>query len=145
MRRRTLLAAALVAPAAAAPSAEAGEGGQPKIVGQYVDMAPLALPVVDGGRLRNYVFVFVRLLLNPSADPNKIREKEPYFRDALVRSAHRHPFTVPGDWMSIDINAMKTVMMREAQAIVGPGVVSQITMPSKPAAQHRVSPSSPRR
>lgn len=144
MRRRTLIAAALAAPAAAAvTSAQAGEGGASKVVGQYVDLAPVGLPVVDGGRLRNYVFVSVRLLLASGVDPNKTREKEPYFRDALVRAAHRRPFTVPGDWMSIDVNAMKATMLREAAGIVGPGVVTQVVLPNPPTAQKRVA--SPRR
>jgi len=144
MRRRTLIVAALAAPAAAAvTSAQAGEGGQPKVVGQYVDLAPVGLPVVDGGKLRNYVFVSVRLMLSSRVDPNKLREKEPYFRDALVRASHRRPFTVPGQWMSVDIEAMKATMLREAAAIVGPGVVTQVVLPNPPTAQKRVA--APRR
>ncbi|MBS0296067.1 MAG: hypothetical protein JSR45_07130 [Proteobacteria bacterium] len=139
MRRRTLIAAALAAPAVTATQALAGEeGGSSKVVGQYVDLAPVGLPVVDGGKLRNYVFVSVRLLLASGVDPNKTREKEPYFRDALVRASHRRPFSVPGQWMSIDVNAMKATMLREAAAIVGPGVVTQVVLPNPPTAQKRV-------
>lgn len=117
--------------------ANAQEGGQ-KPVGQYVDLAPLALPVVEGGRLRNYVFVNVRLLLAPRVDPIRLRDKEPYFRDALVRAAHRRPFTVPSNWNVIDVDAMKRVMLDQAQTIAGRGTVIGVTLTGAPAPQHRL-------
>lgn len=52
-------------------------------------MSPVALPVVSDGHLVNYIYVNLRLTLSPKADADKLREKEPYFRDALVRAAHR--------------------------------------------------------
>ncbi len=131
---RHLLAAAVLA--LAAGPAMAGEGGKP-MVGQYVDLAPVALPIVEGGKLRNYVFVSLRLNLAPSADPTKLREKGPYFRDALVRAGHRRPFTVAGDLTRIDEAALKATMMRECAAIVGPGVVISVQFSSPPTPQRR--------
>src|SRR5580704_6387173 len=93
--------------------ASAAEGGKPP-VGQYVDLQPVAIPVVDGGRLRNYVFVSVRLNLSARVDPTATQTKAPYFRDALVRSSHRTPFSVPGDWTRIDETALKASLFRQA-------------------------------
>ena len=46
--------------------------------------------VVVNGQLVNYIFVNVRVNLTSRADVTKLREaKEPFFRDALVRDAHR--------------------------------------------------------
>src|SRR6201991_62151 len=83
-------------------AAHAAEKEKPKEVGQYVDLQPVAMPIVVDGRLVNYVFVYVRINLTGGADVTKVRDKEPAFRDALVRDAHRTPFVVPGDWQKVD-------------------------------------------
>lgn len=104
----------------AAGSVSAAEGEKPKKdVGQYVDISPVALPIVANGTLVNYVFISVRIMLSPQANVVKLREKEPYFRDALVRAAHRSPFTKADDYNTIDAVRMKATLLREAQLIAG--------------------------
>jgi hypothetical protein len=93
---------------------------------QYVDIGPVALPIVQQGRLRNYVFVTVRLHLSAQADAETWRDKEPYFRDALVRAGHRTPFVIPGDWMKLDQAALKRSMLSEAVRIAGGNVFTSI-------------------
>lgn len=102
---------------AALAADKAEEGGQ-----QSVPISPVALPIVVDGKLVNYVFVTVRLDLSPTANTSKLREKEPFFRDALVRAAHRTPFTLPSDLTRIDEAKLKAVFLRDAQAIGGPAV-----------------------
>jgi flagellar basal body-associated protein FliL len=97
-------------------------------VGQNVSISPVSLPVVVDGKLVNYVFVTVRLELSASANASKLREKEPYFRDALVRAGHRTPFTLLSDLTKIDEAKLKAAMMREAAAIAGPGAVRSVTL-----------------
>lgn len=141
MRRRDLLAASVVlsasagAASASAPPKEK-EGDAP--VGQYVDLAPIALPVLDGRRLKNYVFVSLRLNLAQRADPQKWRDKEPYFRDALVRAAHRTGLNAPTDWSQLDENRLKALMLAEATKIAGAGVVTRVTLNSPQAPQRRI-------
>src|SRR5690349_10869581 len=104
MHRRALFAAAplaLIAAAAHAPAKKEG-GDEKSPVGQYVDLSPVALPIVVDGRLVNYVFAYVRINLTLRANSVKLREKEPFFRDALVRAAHRTPFTKAGDYSTVD-------------------------------------------
>jgi hypothetical protein len=109
------LAAALVA-----GSALAAGGEKPKKdVGQYVDISPVALPIVVNGTLVNYVFINVRIMLSTQANVVKLREKEPYFRDALVRAGHRSPFTKADDYNVVDAARMKATLLREAQLIAG--------------------------
>jgi hypothetical protein len=97
------LVAALVA-----GSALAAGGEKPKKdVGQYVDISPVALPIVVNGTLVNYVFINVRIMLSTQANVVKLREKEPYFRDALVRAGHRSPFTKADDYNVVDAARMK--------------------------------------
>jgi hypothetical protein len=125
MRRVLSFAFAILALSASSGSAE-----EDKKVGQYVDLAPVGLPIVSDGQLRNYVFVNLRLHLRNGIDPLKLREKEPYFRDALVRASHRRPFVVAGDWTRIDEPALKTEMLRQAASIAGPGVVTAVQLTS---------------
>ena len=138
-RRLLILAVPLLILSGAARAAE-----KPKEVGQYVDLQPVALPLVFGGQLVNYVFVYVRVNLKGGADVIKIREKEPAFRDALVRNGHRTSFTVPGDWQRVDEAKLSAAMIRDASVIAGPGAVSSVVvtlqtpqrraMPPRPAA-----------
>lgn len=128
-------------------AAKAGEEKPKAVAGQYVDLQPVAMPIVVDGQLVNYVFVYVRVNLKSGADVIKIREKEPFFRDALVRDAHRTPFIVPGEWRKVDEAKLVAAMTRDAVAITGPGVVASVAvtsqspqknvMPPRPAAPDR--------
>jgi hypothetical protein len=120
MLRRAILASLALALAAGAASA------QTKAAGQYVDLSPVAMPIVIGGRLVNYVFVYVRVNLTPSADAMRLRDKEPYFRDALVRLGHRTPFSVSTDYTRLDEARLKAAFYPAAVAIAGPGAVASI-------------------
>lgn len=114
------LAAALAGPVAAS---EGKPAPNPTVL-----MSPLALPIVVDGKLVNYVFVSMRLGLSKSADPDAMRDKVPYFRDALVRAAHRTPFVRPDNYAAIDEPRMKVALMREIVGIVGPGMVVSINI-----------------
>lgn len=144
LKRLLILAATLpIALAMALPgSAHAAEDKKPKEVGQYVDLQPVALPIVVDDRLVNYVFVYVRVNLKPGADVIKTREKEPAFRDALVRDSHRTPFVVPTDWQKVDEPKLIAAMTRDANAIAGPGVVASVSITSQ-TPQRRVMPPRP--
>lgn len=129
MLRRALITAAL---ALFALPAEASGGKSEKAeVGQYVDLSPVALPVVVGGRLVNYVFVYVRINLTSGANSVKLREKEPFFRDALVRAAHRTPFTKADDYLVVDETRLTSSLQREAVAIAGANNVRSVVVTSQ--------------
>ena len=103
-----------------------GEGKAPG--GQYVDLSPVALPIVVSGRVVNYVFVSVRVQLATLADTAKIRTREPYFRDALVRAGHRAPFTRADDYTQVDEARLKASLLRDAIAIAGARDVKGVTI-----------------
>ncbi|HXA39575.1 MAG TPA: hypothetical protein VNW53_11285 [Phenylobacterium sp.] len=115
---------------------------KPKEVGQYVDLQPVAMPIVIDGRLVNYVFVYVRVNLKGGADIIKARDREPAFRDALVRDGHRTPFVLANDWSRIDEAKLIAAMTRDAAAITGPGVVASVSVTSQ-TPQKRVMPPRP--
>jgi hypothetical protein len=120
MRRRAFLVSLPALFAAGAAFAQAKEAGN------YVDLAPVPMPVVVNGRLVNYVFVYIRIDLAPGADTPRWRDKEPYFRDALVRLGHRTPFTWPTDYTRLDEARLKAALFQAASAITGPGVVAGV-------------------
>jgi len=120
MLRRTLFASLPLVLLAGAASA------QTKASGQYVDLSPVAMPILIDGHLINYVFVYLRVNLTPSADALRLRDKEPYFRDALVRMGHRTPFSLRTDYTRLDEARLKASFLQAASAIAGPGAVASI-------------------
>ena len=130
MRRRDLIAASAALPVLVA-GGEAVAGDAPTTGGVGISLAGVGLPVIAGGRLRNYVFVTLRLYLGGSATPESMRPKEAFLRDALVRAGHRTPFTVADDWTVIDATAMSASLMRSAAAIAGRGSVIRVEVVSQ--------------
>ena len=130
MRRRDLIAATAALPVLAA-GGEAMAEDAPASGGGGISIAGVGLPVIAGGRLRNYVFVTLRLHLGGSATPESMRPKEAFLRDALVRAGHRTPFTVADDWTVIDARAMSASLMRSATAIAGRGSVVRVEVVSQ--------------
>jgi hypothetical protein len=130
MLRRTLLAAGLALVAGSARASEEKKESKGD-VGQYVDLQPVGLPIVARGQLVNYVFVYIRINLTSSANAAKLREREPYFRDALVRAAHRTPFTLASDWTKIDEGKLTAALLREASVITGPGQIRSVVVTSQ--------------
>ncbi|KQS56222.1 hypothetical protein ASG17_09395 [Brevundimonas sp. Leaf363] len=126
MNRRKLFAFAAVAAAGAATPALASGGGGGQAEAPALNIAGVGLPVIDGGRLRNYVFVSLRLHLGAGKTPQDMRDKEPFLRDALVRAAHRTPFTVPGSWTQLSPQALSASLIQSANTIAGRGSVARV-------------------
>jgi hypothetical protein len=84
----------------------------------------------------------VKVDLSPSANAMALREKEPTFRDALVRDAYRTPFVTPGNYNHLDEVRLKTVFFRDATAIAGAGQVKGIEVLNQ-TAQHFIPPQRP--
>ena len=128
MRRRAFILALPLAAVAQGTLVQATLAQTKPAAGQFIDLAPVGLPVVAKGRLVNYVFVYARVDLTPSADLARWRDKEPYFRDALVRLGYRTPFTLPGDYTRLDEARLKAALFQAAVAITGPGVVARVEL-----------------
>jgi len=130
MRRRDVIAAgtAVVLGSASAARANDEPAGAP-----VLNLAAVGLPVIAEGRVRNYVFVTLRLHLRASATPEQLRHKEAFFRDALVKAGHRTPFTVASDWTRLDANAIAASVQRSASGIAGAGVVQRVEIVSQAA------------
>src|SRR3712207_6320443 len=94
---RALILAAMVASAPAAALAAGTKAAPEADSGPHVDLAAVGVPIIVNGRIQNYVFVQARLNVARGQDAIALRAKEPWYRDALVRAAHRTPFVNPLD------------------------------------------------
>jgi len=130
MRRRDLIAASIAVPALAAASTVRA-GDKPAVGGASLGIAGVGLPIISGGRIRNYLFVSLRLHLGGSATPESMRSKEAFLRDALVRAGHRTPFVVQNDWTRIDTAALSASLMRSAASIAGRGSITRVEVVSQ--------------
>jgi hypothetical protein len=140
MNRRKLFAlAAAAAAGSASPALAGGGGGGGAAEAPALNMNGVGLPVIDGGRLRNYVFVSLRLHLGAGKTPQAMREKEPFLRDALVRAAHRTPFTQAGSWTQLNAQALSASLVQAANAISGRGSVTRVEIVAQ-SARRQVSP-----
>ncbi len=106
---------------------EGGEGEKEK-ADPVIKLGSMALPIVDGGRLINYVFVELSLTLPPGGDVTAFAGVEPKLRDALVRAAHKQPFNKPGSYVLLDEGKLKSTVMREAAVLVGKGKIASVTI-----------------
>jgi hypothetical protein len=85
----------------------------------------------------------VRINLSPTADATKLRTKEPYFRDALVRAAHRTPFTDPKSYVQLDEARLKAALLKDVAAIGGARNIVSITVTSQTPKQRSNLPRPP--
>lgn len=131
MDRRTLIAAGTAALTSAAASPAAALSSETEAGPEALSIAGLGLPVIEGGRLRNYVFVVLRLELGAGKTVEQMKLKEAFFRDALVRAAHKTPFTVPGDWTRLDERALSASLVSASTAISGRGSVRRVVVVSQ--------------
>ena len=116
---RLLLALLLLAAAGPAHASGGGKKAEAEALAPYVDIAPTGLPVVVDRKVVNYVFVQVRLHVAPGQDTLALKGKEPWYRDAMVRAAHRTPFVRADDWTALDDVRLKAAVLAEARRISG--------------------------
>ncbi len=144
MRRFISLALGLmiaVAPVQPVLAAEGKDKDKDKTAAQTIALEAVALPIIVDGRLINYVFCSIRLDLYPNANGAKVRAKEEYFRDDLVRVGHRTPFVLKNDYTRVDDARVRAEILRIAPSLVGPGLIRSATI-VKQASQKAVAPPS---
>lgn len=125
MRRRELIAAGTVLAVSATAAAGAPSGDAPPAAAT-LNLVPLGLPVITEGRLRNYVFVNLRLHLAPGRTAEQARSHDPFIRDALVKAAHRVDFSDAGDWTRLNERALAAAALAAARVTAGEGVVASV-------------------
>ncbi len=67
-----------------------------------VDIPVVVAPIALNGRLVNYAFVSIRVIVADKVDTWKMRAKSHFMRDAVVRAAHEHTFGKDGERAALD-------------------------------------------
>jgi len=101
-------------PALAAPA--------PGPAGSTLYMSTVGVPIISGGRLVNYILVRLSLNLKPGTDVSRMTEKEPYFREALVRLAYHTHLNPANSLNKVDPAVVSAKMLPLCQAVAGPVV-----------------------
>ncbi len=145
--RRLLLVAAMLAVAGPAfasgpPKKKEGEAAAPD---PTIKLQPIAVPIIVDGKLLNYVFVNMTLKMAAAVPVTVMDGQEPLLRDAIVKAAHRTPFTASDTYIEVDSAKLKAVVMREAAALVGKGKVASVEITKQIARKQILHPSGPRR
>ncbi|MGA9659802.1 MAG: hypothetical protein WBQ60_11995 [Asticcacaulis sp.] len=109
----------------------ASEGGTKEASNPSVQLGAIAIPVMVDGKLVNYIFLSIRINLNIKANEAKLREMEPYFRDALVRMSSQVSFAKPDHDDQLDEPRFKQVMTAEWSKIAGPGMIKSVDILSQ--------------
>jgi hypothetical protein len=93
-----------------------------------LDLSGIGLPILREGRVVNFVFIRARIVLKPGMTRPDIEAREPFIREALVRSAYRSPLNAPNDFMAVDPKVFDAMLLREARAVFGAKNVSSATL-----------------
>ena len=130
MQRRALIqAGALLTASAVAGNTRANEKAEP--VAAVLNLPGMGLPVITDGRVRNYVFIVLKLHLGAGHTVEAVRAKEAYLRDALVRAGHRTPFVLADNWTALDTAALSASLIRSVSTLIGRGAVARVEVVSQ--------------
>jgi hypothetical protein len=98
----------------------------PAPAGSNLHLSTVGVPIISGGRLVNYILVRLSLTLRPGTDVSRMSEKEPYFREALVRLGYHTHLNPANSMNKVDPALVSAKMLPLCQAIAGPGVVTGV-------------------
>lgn len=141
MQRRALIqAGAFLTAFAVASGVSASEKAAPPAAA-FLNLPGMGLPIITDGRVRNYVFIVLKLHLGPGHTVEAVRAKEAYLRDALVRAGHRTPFVLADDWTRLDTAAVSASVIRSASTLIGRGAVARVEIVSQTARRRTGLPS----
>jgi hypothetical protein len=112
------------------PLANPAYGGAPKkdAGDPFVRISQVGIPVVVNNRVVNYVFVNIKIMLSPKGDMVKLQEKEPYFRDMVIKAAHKHDFMLDGRQDTLDEVKLNKVLSPQFSQLAGKGTIKTIVI-----------------
>jgi hypothetical protein len=107
---------------------------------QAIEVVNLPLPVVQDGRLENYLFATISIELTDSADWRALRKRAHVLRDSLLRAAHERSFHLAGDVFSLDQSATIAAMTPVARASFGAKSVKSLKIVTWSSLRGRTAP-----
>lgn len=128
-----LIASTLLAGHSVAFASEAQKGHDNQTdpgAARSMDAPYLAVPVVRNGQLVNYLFVSIRIEIQPGVDLWRTRERAQFVRDALVRAAHANQLADANDPNLLDQAHAIAVFRNAAMSVLGPQTVGRVIIVS---------------
>lgn len=92
----------------------------------WVTLTGVGLPIIADGRVRNHVFVEMKLHLKPGFTPEQARAKNASIRDALIREGHQRSLGEARNWNRLDERELAATVMRIANSQLGRGNVLRV-------------------
>ena len=102
-----------------------------------IKISAVALPIFVDRRVTNYIFVSIKIHLTPKANIDAMRAKEPYFRDALMKSAYKTSYGQKDSDDKLDEKLFKTQINTLFTGIAGPGMIQSIEIVEQKAKTQR--------
>jgi hypothetical protein len=125
----TLLAGLANASGAAAKAKTKGDAEEgEQLSSRSMDAPYIAVPVVRGGQLVNYLFVSIRIEVAQGVDLWRTRERAHFLRDSLVRASHANDLVDAND--ANVLNEARALEVYRAAAIqaLGEDAVGPVTI-----------------
>ena len=127
-----LLASALLAGHSVAFAAEHGAKSESNetdpAAARSMDAPYLAVPVVRDGQLVNYLFVSIRIQIQPGVDLWRTRERAQFVRDALVRACHANQLADANNPNALDQARATAVFRNAAVSVLGDRAVGRVSI-----------------
>ena len=115
---------------AAAPTSARSEekkpGEGPSEADLRLDLSGMGLPVLQDGRVMNYVFVRLRINFNPGIARPDIEAGEPFIRERMLKSSYRTPLNSGTDLMALDPKKLEALTISSARAVYGAAKVRSV-------------------
>jgi len=115
-----LLCVLLLTGAGPAPKAGADDGSR------AIEIASVPAPVFADGKLLNYFFVTVHVVVADGQSVVKLRERAHFVRDALVRRLHETSIASPATFDQVDEKTLKAVVAAAARQALGEKAVGRV-------------------
>lgn len=96
----------------------------------YVQLDPLAAPVIGGGKVRYNVMLTLSLEIGDQANKANVTRIMPRLRDAMLMELYARPVVRDDESGRIDLEAVKERMFGIARDVVGGGVVRDLLVVS---------------
>lgn len=123
-----------VAPAEASAKkqakAEDGDAGRTLPETTYVELDPLAAPVIGGGRIRYNVMLTLSLEIGDAAEKANVARLMPRLRDAMLMDLYARPVVRDDESGRIDLQSVKERMIGIAREVVGEKLVRDLLVVS---------------
>jgi hypothetical protein len=108
----------------------AARAAQEDASARAIELSSIPAPVFSNGKLQNYFFVTVRVVVANGENVVKLRERSHFVRDAFVRRLHAASVGAPGRSDEINEKALLGAIEAAAKQVLGERAVARVEIVS---------------